>query len=72
MTALTWSSAPICFVRAIVCPYCGSDRHTIVRSNRETDRSITRRCVCRTCSRRFLVVIEVQPPDRGSVVFPAE
>lgn len=41
------------------CPKCGESRPTIVRSMpKESDGSYSRRCMCRKCSTRFVVVFE--------------
>lgn len=56
-----WASVPLIFVPAIACPVCRSERPIIVRTQSENDGSRTRRCICRVCNGRFLVVIE--PPE---------
>jgi hypothetical protein len=59
---IDWASVPITFIPpapAPACPACGQLGHRIIRSQgRETDGSISRRCVCRHCSAPFLVVVE--------------
>ena len=72
MTA--WSGAPIIFVHAICCPRCKALRPIIVRSSPiEADGSRSRRCICRRCSQRFVVVIEPpgDVPDFGSGQSPS-
>jgi hypothetical protein len=63
----TWASAPIVFITPsppTACPACGCLRHEIVRTMpAEHDGSRTRRCVCRECRAKFLVVVE---PDFAS------
>ncbi len=70
----SWSDAEIVFVQAIACPYCQALRPIVVRSSPiESDGSRTRRCICRRCSRRFVVVVEPPEgtlPSFGNCVFP--
>lgn len=64
-----WSVAPMAFVVAPHCPRCGALRPIIVRSMpREADGSSSRRCVCRKCSRPFVLVIE--PPREPEEPLP--
>ena len=60
-----WSDAPLVFVTEIHCPSCLSPRPIIVRSVAGGDRSRSRRCVCRSCSGRFILVIEPSLPEFG-------
>ena len=60
----TWDTAPLVFVEAICCPHCGALRPIIVRTSQGGDGSRSRRCVCRRCSRRFVVVVEL--PEIGN------
>ena len=57
-----WSDCPLVFLPpppVAHCPRCGvAGPHGIVRSRAEADRSVTRRCVCRTCNQRFVVVVD--------------
>jgi len=59
--SIAWSDTPIVFVVAPHCPSCGAMRPIIVRSEQGGDGSTSRRCVCRSCSSRFVVVVE--PPE---------
>ena len=64
-----WDNLPMVFVAAPACPYCQSPRPEVVKSLTNGDDSTTRRCVCRECSQRFIIVVEL--PDLGdSVVWP--
>lgn len=57
----SWDTVEMIFLTLPHCPHCGELDPVIVRTQpRETDGSFTRRCVCRSCSRRFLIVFE--PP----------
>lgn len=57
----SWADADLVFVTAIHCPRCLTTKPVIVRTVTENDHSVTRRYVCRRCSKRFIVVIE--PPE---------
>ncbi len=56
---MNWDSAPMIFTTAIHCPACCALRPISVRSSANGDGSTTRRYVCRECSRRFVVVVEL-------------
>lgn len=53
-----WADAPIVFVVAATCPNCRAPKPIIVRSQSETDGSVSRKCICRRCSKRFVIVLE--------------
>ena len=63
-TAPRWRDAPLVFLPpppVAHCPHCGfGGRHKIVRSHTERDGSVTRRCECGACNRRFIVVVELE------------
>jgi hypothetical protein len=57
----SWAHAPVIVIPPpprLSCPHCDRLGHMIVRSVAGGDGSQTRRCVCRHCSGRFLVVID--------------
>jgi transcriptional regulator NrdR family protein len=55
----TWLDAVPVFVTIPRCPFCGSRERILIRSMpTETDGSKTKRCVCKRCSRRYLIVSE--------------
>ncbi len=59
-----WSNCPRVFIVAPHCPAClGNDLLTI-RCEQNGDGSVTRKTVCRTCSSRFLLIVE--PPSAGN------
>ncbi len=58
-----WHDAPLIFTTAIHCPLCFAVRPIPVRCAANGDGSTTRRYVCRECSRRFVVVVEL--PEYG-------
>lgn len=60
MTAPTWHAAPLVFWQAPRCPFCGSTRRHTVRSQQEGDGTHSRRTECRSCGRRYTLVIEVE------------
>ncbi len=62
---MNWDSAPLVFVTAPACPVCLSVKPMIVRSEQGGDGSTSRKCVCRRCSSRFVLVIEAPLPEFG-------
>jgi hypothetical protein len=73
MSAPFWRDCPIAFYRIPSCPHCGSPQRITVRSSRESDGSTARRTICRQCSGRYTLVLELdEPPTSGSEAFPAE
>jgi len=65
-----WQDCLCVFVEAPACPHCRSLRFVRVRSQAGGDGSVTRRCICAACSRRFNVVVELPDgslPDTGKV-----
>jgi thiol-disulfide isomerase/thioredoxin len=68
MTVTSWAEAEIVFLVAPHCPFCYSLRPIIVRSEQAGDNSVTRRCVCRKCSKRFIIAVE--PPEGFSESVP--
>lgn len=65
----TWQSVMTIAIARCRCPHCGSlEPPHIVRSLAGGDGSTTRRCICRRCSVRFLLVID---PDVWPEVLPA-
>lgn len=69
MTArINWSSCPIAFARRPPCPCCGSDATpiTIKSLPRESDGSRARHVVCKSCSKPFVLVVEIgDSPEFG-------
>lgn len=71
MSSTEWSAVPMVFIPRpprVACPHpgCGREGHIIVRSYTEPDGSaITRRVICRHCSRPFLVVVDADLPAAG-------
>ena len=66
--AAPWTACPIVYVLAAACPACGSLEHINVRTEQNGDGSKTRKRICRQCSTRFLLVVEVSPdamPEAG-------
>jgi hypothetical protein len=59
-----WQDCPIVFVTLPACPYCGTTGFITVRSEANGDGSVTRKSVCRRCSERFKLVIEL--PNSGN------
>ena len=73
MSRPIWDSAPLAFFRMPSCPFCGSPDRITVRSTRESDGSITRRTICRSCSQRYVLVLEAGGlPEFGSVAGATE
>lgn len=55
----SWQDAPLVFITAPHCPRCLAPRPIIIRSEQGGDGSVSRRCVCRSCSSRFVLVVEM-------------
>jgi transcriptional regulator NrdR family protein len=67
MTARIWENVPIAFFKLPSCPHCGSPQRITVRSSRESDGSTARRTICKRCSGRYTLVLELdEPPEVGS------
>ena len=62
-----WSDVPCIFVEAPACPMCRMVRPIIIRSEQNGDGSVTRKAVCRRCSARFKIVVEL--PEIGKQDF---
>jgi hypothetical protein len=59
----SWQSVPIVFVRRPKCPHCGRSRGFMtVRSEAGGDGSTSRKSICKSCSRRCVIVVE-DPED---------
>jgi hypothetical protein len=69
----SWLTSPTIFLVAPACPHCRAPRPIIVRSEAGGDGSITRKCVCRRCSAKFKIVLELPNPGNddgdGSYTF---
>ena len=59
-----WADAPCCFVTAPSCSHCGHLEYITVRSEANGDGSVTRKAICRQCSGRFKIVVEL--PENGN------
>jgi hypothetical protein len=63
-----WHEVEMVFVvrpPPILCPHCGASRRFILKSLRGGDGSVSRRCLCRSCLRRYIVVVELSPTTGG-------
>ena len=65
-----WDNLPMVFITEAACPYCMTPRPALMKSLPNGDDSTTRRCVCRECNRRFVVVVEL-PEFGDSVIWPS-
>lgn len=54
-----WADAPTASIIAPHCPLCLALRPIIVRSEQNGDGSVTRKAVCRECSQRIKIVVEL-------------
>jgi hypothetical protein len=68
MARESWVDVPLVTVIAPACPWCRALKPIPVRSEQNGDGSVTRRCVCRECSKRFKLLIEI--PNFGNPEFP--
>ena len=55
----SWSGVPCLSIAPPHCPFCRSLRPITVRSVANGDGSTTRYSVCRQCSQRFLLIVEL-------------
>jgi len=70
-----WAGCPLVFIPAppvVHCPVCGNVGHIIIRTMpTESDGSFSRRCICRACASRFVLVLGTDNdslPAAGRVV----
>lgn len=70
MARTDWASTPTVFISRAACPWCGSPRHNITRTDQNGDASTTRFCVCVDCNERFKTVVELSPAVGDSVLWP--
>lgn len=61
----SWSSMPLVFVPVITprCPSCGHTGFVRLRSSSGGDGSVSRRCICRQCGSRCVIVLERSAPS---------
>lgn len=65
MSDSPWANVAYVFVTAPACTSCGSTDLLTIRSEANGDGSVTRKTVCRVCSTRFKVVVEL--PSCGNL-----
>jgi hypothetical protein len=65
-----WSDTPTITIFAPQCPHCAALRPIIVRSEANGDGTVTRKATCRTCSKRFKIIVETLLPEFGNPDFP--
>jgi hypothetical protein len=59
-----WRDVPTVRIPLVKCPSCGStSKQIIVSSRRRRDGGRSRRCVCRACGSRFMIIYFVQRLD---------
>ncbi len=63
-----WDQAELVFLTRPLCPYCRHEKWISIRTLQGGDGSSSRRCICRKCSRRFILVFE--PPDEPPEFLP--
>lgn len=64
MASSSWQDAPTVTIFVVPappapCPQCGYQKSIITRTDDNGDGSSTRKCVCKRCSSRFKVVVEI-------------
>jgi hypothetical protein len=67
---LVWESAPFVFVPKALCPFCLFDGYIRTRTEAGGDGSVTKKVVCKKCSKRYKIVVEL--PEPGNGVWPIE
>jgi hypothetical protein len=60
----SWADAPMVVITLPGCPWCGAVKPILVRSEDNGDGSVTRKVICRQCSGRFKIVVEL--PEIGN------
>ncbi len=58
---IDWARQLTVFVELPACPFCGSLRPILIRSEQNGDGSVTRKAICRRCSKPFKICAE--PPE---------
>jgi transposase-like protein len=53
-----WERVPLVFIERARCPSCESANIETLRTYQNGDDTVTRRTRCRSCGKRFLVVVE--------------
>lgn len=61
----SWDAAPTVVVYRPLCPVCGASERVLVRSVDQGDGSRLQLAVCRRCSGRFRILVEV--PEVGNL-----
>lgn len=59
-----WAETPWVFVRRPTCPTCGCPDYVRIRTERGDETSVTRKAVCRRCSQRYRILVEL--PETGN------
>lgn len=66
-----WASTPIITIYAATCPHCKAQEHyDRDRTDDNGDGSRTKKAICRTCGKRFRIVIEPLPVSGSWVQWP--
>jgi hypothetical protein len=60
----SWANVPRVFITLPGCPFCGAVRPILTKSDDNGDGSVTRKVICRQCSGRFKIVVEL--PEIGN------
>ena len=59
----SWRNVELVFVFTPTCPHCGSGDYITTRSDQNGDNTVTRKAICRDCSKPFKIVAEPLPKN---------
>jgi hypothetical protein len=63
----TWDTAPMIFVVRPACPACGRLDYRRVRTEDNGDGSATRKVICKGCSAKYKIVVELPETGNGEL-----
>ncbi|NLX55169.1 MAG: hypothetical protein GXY58_08650 [Planctomycetaceae bacterium] len=70
MTATAWHDVPTITIYRPTCPVCGHWGYVLVRSADNGDSTRTRYAVCKRCSGRFKIIVELPLSGKGALGTP--
>jgi hypothetical protein len=65
MTARIWEDVPLVVIHRPACPSCGCWAHILHRSCQNGDGTTTRLAICKRCSGRFKILVELPISGKG-------
>jgi hypothetical protein len=68
---INWAACPTVFLSLPPCPHCGGPfDYDKKRTDPNGDDSVTRKAICRACSRPFKISVEQLPESGNDVLWP--